>query len=151
MTHVRDVMTRKVLCIKSGTTLRNAAVDLLKHNITGAPVLDEAGKLIGIVSEKDLFKALYPSHMEFYESPGVWLDMDDFEKRAKMLGEKRVDDVMSKAVVTVNADTSIMQVGSIMLVRGVHRVVVVGQDEKVLGIVSRGDIFHTVLRKQLGI
>lgn len=148
---VKEVMTKKVITINKKATLKEAARILSKNKISGAPVVDEQGNLVGIVSEKDLYKALYPSHAEFYESPGLWIDLERLEERTKEAADKIIEDFMTKEVITVNQDTSVMQVGSMMLVRGVHRVIVTGQDAKILGIVTRRDIFHNILKKQLGI
>src|SRR3989339_878612 len=97
---IRDIMTKKVISIPAHATLRQAASILAENEISGAPVVSEAGKLLGIVSEKDLFKALYPSHAEFYESPGVWIDLDAIEKKTVEAADKPVLDLMSKTVIT---------------------------------------------------
>ena len=148
---VKEIMTRKVITIPMEATLKKAAEMLGRHNISGAPVVDQEGTLVGIVSEKDLFKALYPSHAEFYEAPGVWIDLDKLEEKSTEASDKLIQDLMSRQVITVNPDTSLMQVGSIMLVRGIHRVVVVGNEGRIEGIVTRRDIYKNILSKRLGI
>lgn len=148
---VKEVMAKKVITINKNATLREAAKILIKNKISGAPVVDDKGQLVGIVSEKDLYKALYPTHAEFYESPGLWIDLDRLEEKTREASDKIIEDFMSKEVLTVNQDTSIMQVGSMMLVRGVHRLVVTGQNNEILGIVTRRDIFHNIFKKQLGV
>ena len=148
---VREIMTKKVITIPDDFTLLKTAKILSDNNISGAPVVTKKGKFIGMVSEKDLFKALYPSHAEFYESPGVWLDLDKLEEKTAEAADKPVVDLMSRDVVTVNSDTSLMQVGSIMLVRGIHRVLVIGQGGQIEGIVTRRDIYQNILKKRLNI
>jgi len=148
---VKEIMTTDVLTLPLNTTLIKAAKFLATHNISGAPVVNQKGELIGLVSEKDIFKALYPTHAEFYESPGVWIDLDSLEDKTRAAADKPVDEFMSKEVVTVNADASLMQVGSIMLVRGIHRVVIIGQDNRIEGIVTRRDIYQKILKKSLKI
>lgn len=144
-------MTKKVLTVPQEATLLETAKILSKHDISGAPVVDREGKLVGVVSEKDLFKALYPSHAEFYESPGVWIDLDKLEEKTSEAADKPIRDIMNSEVVTVNPDTSLMQVGSIMLVRGIHRVIVVGQQGQIIGIVTRRDIYKNIIKKRLNI
>lgn len=144
-------MTTRVITIPEHATLQKAAQILLKNNISGAPVLGNKGEIIGIVSEKDLFKALYPSHAEFYDSPGVWIDLDKLEEKTREAADKPVQDLMTREVVSVNADASLMQVGSMMLVRGIHRVCIIGQDGKLEGIVTRRDIYQNILKNRLHI
>jgi CBS domain-containing protein len=146
---IRDIMTKKVISIPAHATLRQAASILAENEISGAPVVSEAGKLLGIVSEKDLFKALYPSHAEFYESPGVWIDLDAIEKKTVEAADKPVLDLMSKTVITVNPETPLMQVGSLMLVRGIHRVIVVEESGDIVGVATRRDIYRNILKNRL--
>ena len=146
---IRDIMTKKVVMIPAHATLRKAAEVLATNKISGAPVVSEAGKLLGIISEKDLFKALYPSHAEFYESPGVWIDLDALEEKTVEAADKPILDLMNKSVITVSPETPLMQVGSLMLVRGIHRVVVIDQKGDIIGIATRRDIYQNILKNRL--
>ncbi|MFH1207578.1 MAG: CBS domain-containing protein [Patescibacteria group bacterium] len=148
---ISDIMTKKVITIPESATLMKAARVLADSKISGAPVVNGGGDLVGIVSEKDLFKALYPSHAEFYESPGLWLDLDSLEEKTSDAADKPIVDFMNREVVTVSPDASLMQVGSIMLVRGIHRVIVVGQDGEIVGVATRRDIYRNILKNRLKI
>ncbi len=151
MMKVKEIMTTDVITIPYSATLLKAAKILSRNNISGAPVIDQEGQMIGVISEKDLFKALYPAHSEFYDSPGVWIDLDKLEEKTVESVDKPIVDIMSREVVTVNPDASLMQVGSMMLVRGIHRVVVIGQEEQIMGIVTRRDIYKKILKERLKI
>ncbi len=148
---VGQIMTKKVITIPLKSKLKEVAKILKENGISGAPVVNEDGDLVGMVSEKDVFKALYPSHAEFYDSPGVWVDLDTLEERTKDAIYKPVDEFMTKEVVTVNPNASLMQVGSMMLVRGIHRIVITGNENKIQGIVTRRDIYQKILSNRLGI
>ncbi len=149
--NVSEIMNKSVVTVPHTATLRDAAEILSTAGVSGAPVLDQEGTMIGIVSEKDIFKSLYPSHAEFYDSPGIWIDLDKLEEKTMESADKPVVDIMTREVVTVNPDASLMQVGSIMLVRGIHRVMVVGQSNEVIGVVARRDIYNNILKKRLNI
>jgi len=149
--NVGKIMTKNPATVPDTATLLKTAKILKKNEISGAPVVNEDGDLVGVVSEKDIFKALYPSHAEFYDSPGIWIDLDALEKSTIDAVDKSVQDFMTKEVVTVNSNTSLMQVGSMMMVRGIHRIIVVTQDNRIEGIVTRRDIYHLILNKRLGI
>lgn len=149
--NVGKIMTKNPVTVPDSATLYKTAKILQDNNISGAPVVNEDSDLVGIVSEKDVFKALYPSHAEFYDSPGIWIDLDTLEESTKNAVDKPVQDFMTKEVITVNTNASLMQVGSMMMVRGIHRIVVVTQDNRIEGIVTRRDIYQNILKKRLRI
>lgn len=145
-------MSKKVITIPSGSNLKEAARILIKHKISGAPVLDREGGLIGIISEKDLFKALFPGLHELLADIKLWLYHQEMEDRTKDTEKIIVNDIMTREVLTIEPDAPVMRAGSIMLTRGVHRLVVYDRHEKrIVGMVSRGDIFRHILKKHLNI
>jgi CBS domain-containing protein len=148
---VREVMSKNIISFKEDTTLKEAAQILVSHNISGAPLVDRQGKLIGIVSEKDIFKKLYPDYKEFYQSPEFFVDFEELEKRVKEVSSLKIKEIASKEVITVRSQTPIMRVGAIMLARGIHRLPVVNDQGKLVGIVSRRDIFKNIFKKYLKI
>lgn len=145
-------MSKKVITIPSGSNLKEAARILIKHKISGAPVMDREGGLIGIISEKDLFKALFPGLHELLADIKLWLYHQEIEDRTKDTEKIIVNDIMTREVLTIEPDAPVMRAGSIMLTRGVHRLVVYDRHEKrIVGMVSRGDIFRYILKKHLNI
>lgn len=76
---VAEIMTKEVLTVKGDDSLAQAARLICCHHISGLPVVDERGKLVGIVSEKDILKAIYPSQAEFCEDPGAHMDFETVE------------------------------------------------------------------------
>jgi CBS domain-containing protein len=147
---VKEIMIQKVIKIKKGMTLKETASILCRNKISGAPVIDENDKLIGIISEKDLFKVLYPSYREFFTHPEAWTDPEKIEERVKDVSTMKVEKLMTQGVTTVSPETPVVQIGAIMLAEGIHRVPVIDQG-KIVGIVDREDIFHRILKKELGI
>ncbi len=144
---VRDVMQKNVIAVRPELTYEEAGRLMVEHNVSGLPVTDENGGLVGIISEKDLFKALYPGEAEF----AVAMDQayEDQEARETNVSEMRkhpVSRYMTKRVLTLSPDTPILRAGGIMLAHHVHRMPVV-EDGKLVGIVSREDIYGAILRK----
>jgi len=149
---VQNVMSKKVITILSGSTLKEAAQILIKHKISGAPVVDKGGKLVGVISEKDLFKALFPGLHELIADIKLWLYHQEMEDRARDNEKIVIDNIMTKDVLTIKPDTPVMRAGSIMLTRGVHRLVVYDhRNKKIVGIVTRGEIFRRILKRHLKI
>lgn len=141
-------MQKDVFTIPSGTSLRDAARLLAEKGISGAPIVDANGRVLGVASEKDLFRALYPSEQEFIAAPETWTDDDAILNRAREAAGRLVDDVMTPDPVAVTPDTSLVRVGALMLARGLHRVLVMDSG-KLKGIVSRHDVYRGVLKKEL--
>lgn len=149
---VKNVMTKKVVTIPLGSTLREAVKILARDKISGAPVVDREGYLRGIISEKDLFKALFPGFRELLADIKLWLYHEEMEKSTKDADKIVVDDIMTKEVITIEPEAPIMRAGSLMLTKGIHRLVVYDQHKKkIVGMVTRRDVFHYILKKHLRI
>jgi CBS domain-containing protein len=111
----KDIMTKKVITVMPLTTVKNLAKILSGNNISGAPVLDRKGKVMGIVSEADVV--------------------------AK--SGKQVKGIMSKNVVSVNEETEVEEIARLLTTHRFNRVPVLRQG-KLVGIVSRADIIRAI-------
>jgi len=145
---VKDLMNTNIIKFKKGTTIKLAAQILTEKHISGAPVVDEKERLIGILSEKDIFKALYPDYNEFYNNDSLRTDFDKIEERLYEVANFKVEDVMVKDVISVSPDTSIVKVGAIMMAQNIHRVIVLDKNTPV-GIVTRRDIYRAIFKDKL--
>lgn len=148
---VKEVMKKNTITVKLGTGYREVARILLENGISGAPVVDAGGNLAGIVSEKDLFRALYPTYGYFYTSPQEFVDFEKLEREAKRAREKKVEECMSLRLITTTADTSVLKVGALMVATGIHRVPVVDDQGRLTGIVTRGDIYRAIMAEHFEI
>ncbi|PIR38599.1 MAG: histidine kinase [Candidatus Zambryskibacteria bacterium CG10_big_fil_rev_8_21_14_0_10_42_12] len=146
---VRDVMQVRVITILPDAPYEEAARLLRVYNVSGVPVVDESGHIIGILSEKDLFRALYPNYADFYKNPEAYLDLEAREKVVAHLRGKPVRDIMSSELTIVSPEDKVMKAGSIMLTKSVHRLPVV-EEGKLVGIISRRDIFKNIIQHHLG-
>jgi CBS domain-containing protein len=147
---VKDVMEPNPITIPVSATYEEVAKILYTHGISGAPVIDENGELIGMVSEKDLFRILYPYYRSYYETPVSYTDMEDRENKLEEVKDKKVDVYMTKILVTIEPDAPVMRAGAIMLAKQIHRLPVV-ENGKMVGIISRRLIYRTILRHRLGL
>lgn len=145
---VKEIMKTNIIKIKKGTNLKEAARILADNKISGAPVVDEKERLIGIISEKDIFRTLYPNYEEFYLDTGLRVDFEKIEDRISEISELAVEDIMIKDIISVTPDTSIVKIGAIMFARNIHRVVVL-EENKPLGIVTRRDIYRAIFKEKM--
>ncbi len=119
-----DIMTRKVITISPAASAQEAAQLLDQKRISGLPVLDDSGNLIGIITEADIISKVNRDGL---------LNQDGL----------RVSDIMSRQVMTVTEETPVSEIATLLTDRKIKRVPVVRQD-RLVGIVSRGDIVHAV-------
>ncbi|NBS68247.1 CBS domain-containing protein [bacterium] len=143
---VRDVMQQVAVMFPMSLSWREAAEQLLQCKASSACVMDSDGKLVGILSEKDLFRGMFPDYGEWLKEPHAFLDAEELEDQARQTEGKLVRDVMSKRLITTTPQTPLLRVGGIMVASGVHHVPVV-DGEKVVGMVGRGDIYRAILEK----
>ena len=125
----KDIMTRDVVTVTRDMSIRKLVRLLETKKITGAPVVDEEGNLIGIISEKDIIIAI--EHLI-----KVYVSLDE---QKEMRGKYNwVDGVMSRKVMTVDEDTDCSEAFRLMSEKRFHRLPVV-RDGKLVGIISSMD------------
>ena len=137
-----DLMTLGAATAKPDTLLAEAARLMLEHRISGLPVLDESGKLVGIVTERDLLRGQggkRPRWVELLNGPQLSASGAEPD-----LG--RVDEVMSRDVVTVEPGTPASEVLELLDRHKIRRVPVVSGN-KVVGVVSVANLLLALTRK----
>ena len=146
---VKDVMKTTLILIHKDTPYCDVAKILHDNKISGAPVIDDDGSLVGIISEKDLFRVMYPHYSSFYNNPEMYFDSEDRENKIYEIKDKKIEHFMTDIIISVDQEMPIMKVGATMIARDIHRMPVL-ENGKIVGIVSRGDIFKKILQNKLG-
>lgn len=140
----RDVMATEVASVAPHIAVVDAARFLLERHISGAPVVDDDGRLVGIVSEGDLMRR---AETGTDRRPSWWLALltsaEDAAREYLKTHGRRVADVMTADVITVDEDTPLADVAAILERRRIKRVPVV-RDHRVIGIVSRADLLRAL-------
>ena len=116
----RDVMTTPVFCLPHDAPLRRAAVALLQMQINAVPVVDDAGSLVGIISERDLIEVAVND--EGWTLP--------------------ISSAMTKKVVQFQEDTPALSIHEFLCRNGIRRVLVVDQDGRPTGVISRANLLR---------
>ena len=142
---VRDVMTRKVISIAAGQTVLEAVRTMLQNRISGLPVVDAQGSLVGMVTEGDFLRRgeigterRRPKWLEFLLGPG------------RLAGEyvhatgRKVEDVMTGDLATVAEDDSLETVVELMERKRIKRLPVL-RNGKMVGIISRANLMHALV------
>ena len=137
---IRDVMTTRVITVGPYTEVAEIARCLLKNRISAVPVVETDGHLVGIVSEGDLMRR---SESRTEHRTSWWLSLLLLaERRAtdyiKTHG-RRAQEVMTRALITVNDDASLEEIAEILEKHRIKRVLVI-REGKLVGIASRADL-----------
>lgn len=146
-----DVMKSPVITVRSGATLAEVAQVFQENNISGAPVVDEGGRMVGIVSEHDLLRKSQELRVASWRDPFGWVSphatLDEIARFTKGLctvADTKVDDVMTRRVQTVAPDESLENVCRLMIAKKVNRVPVVKRG-RLVGIISRADLIWAMV------
>jgi CBS domain-containing protein len=141
---VRDVMTPNVISIAEDDTIVKAARIMLQNRISGLPVVDATGRLVGVVTEGDFLRRgeigtqrRRPKWLEFLVGPGR------LAEEYVRASSRKVSDVMTVDPHTVSEDDSLESVVALMERRRIKRVPVV-RDGRMVGIVSRANLLHAL-------
>ncbi len=121
---VEDYMAKDLVTVHPETDAYEAIVLLLKHQISGMPVVDNAGKLVGILSERDCLQTLV--NAQYYELPTAL-----------------VEDLMSRQPETVGPQTDILEIAKVFLQNKFRRLPVL-DDGRLVGQISRRDVLRAI-------
>jgi CBS domain-containing protein len=135
---VKDVMTPRVVSVTKDTSFRAMAVALREHRVSAFPVLDDDGKVIGLVSEADLLvKEALSSEPE--GMPGMIAGLLRSKEHYKALGTT-AGELMTSPAVTVTPDDTLKRAARLMYTRKVKRLPVVDANGRLVGIICRSDL-----------
>jgi CBS domain-containing protein len=150
-TLVRDVMSTPVVTLRPDDKVEHAADLLAEKNVGSLPVVDDDGKLAGILRDDDLIASEARVHVPtFINFLGLGMafpgEMKHLERELKKIAGATVREIMQTDPPTVTPDATLEDVATIMHDRGVNSVPVVDADNKVVGIVARADIVRFIAR-----
>ncbi len=147
MLNSSDIMTRSVITVKKETTVKELARILTKHGISGAVVVNNEDRVIGIVTESDLIfqnkKLHIPSVITILDSYFFLENPDKMEQEIQKMAGATVGDIFSEDAVTVQEDTTITEIATIMSEQHVHTLPVL-KDNTLVGVIGKKDIIKTI-------
>lgn len=146
----KDIMAAPVVTIGPKATVGEAAQKMLDNKISCLPVVNEEGRLVGMLTHSDfgLHRKFMPLADNLYTLFGSWASPETIEQAVKAVSSKSVESVMVHPVVTVGEDDSIAKVAEVMAHKGVNRVPVM-RDHQVIGIITRHDLLKLIGSQRL--
>lgn len=142
---VKDLMTRDVVTAAPEASLKDVAKTLLEHGISGMPVCDREGRILGVISEGDI---LYKERgrIERRSGPLAWLvDGTSYTDVAKAHA-RTAREAMTAPAITIGPHRPAAAAARLMVEEGVNRLPVVSNDGALLGIVTRADLVRAFTR-----
>jgi len=141
-------MSKELITVSPETEIVHATKLLLENQINGVPVIDETGKLVGILCQSDLIaqqkKLPVPSFFTFLDGLISLTSMKQFEKEVQKIAAITVSQAMTQNPVVARPDTGIEEVAALMVDSGFHTIPVVDEGALV-GIVGKEDILKTLI------
>ncbi|MCP8312086.1 MAG: CBS domain-containing protein [Candidatus Methylarchaceae archaeon HK02M1] len=161
---VKDLMTVKVISFRPSDKLSKVAETFAKLGISGAPVVDDQNRVIGVISERDIIEliksksgikerteGMLTETLQFFhiypvvsiEFRRTMKELDLEEKFWKEIEDGKVEDIMTKKPLTVSEKEGIDKSIELMVVKGVNRVPVITEEGELVGIITRADIIQS--------
>ena len=145
---ISEIMSRNVYTTTPEATLKESLDLLVKERLNGLVVVEE-GKVVGVVTKADIFRAILPTQCDICEDELLMKDPEYVEERIfKFLGTT-VDKIMGTPPVTTPGNVPIVKAGSIMVLRRIKQIPVV-DDGALVGIVTLSDILSALRKKSEG-
>ena len=157
MIKVKDAMERNVIKFHADDKISDVAQQLRDNKISGAPIVDDNLKVIGVVSEGDIMRLLevhsprlnliLPSPLDVIELPiRMKYEMDEIAEDMNRAASVLIGEIMTKKVYTIKEEDDISDAAQFMDTHSVNRLPVVDAESKLVGIITRGDLISAMVR-----
>ena len=147
MLKAKDIMNREVITVNENATVRELATLLLMNSISGAPVIDREGRVIGVVTESDLIfqnkKVHLPTAVAILDAFLFLERPEKMEKELKKIAGSIVKDICSHDFVSVEPETGLEELATLMAEKKIHTLPVMEQGTLV-GVIGKSDIIRTI-------
>lgn len=135
----RDIMTQKVVHVNKHASSQEIAEVMARHGVSGLPVIDDKGHVIGIISEKNFLARMGNIEIQSFMSI-IARCLQNKGCLAVPIRKQKAEDIMTSPVITVSEDTSVADIINLFSEKKINRVPVLSQEMKLIGIVSRADV-----------
>ncbi len=148
MMKAKDMMTREIIRVSPDTEVLEAARLMLDNHLNGLPVVDREGRLQGIICQSDLIaqqkKIPLPSFFVLLDSAISFTSQKNIEAEVKKMAASKVSDAMTADPITVDVETSLEDIATLMVKHNVHTLPILDRGELV-GIIGKEDVLRTLM------
>ena len=132
-------MVREVISVTRKTPLVQVAEAMARRGVSGVPVVEEGERVVGVISEKDFLTRMGEQDAKTFM--GVVAEcLKGKGCVAVPIRGQNAEDIMTSPAVTVNEETSIMEIANIFAEKNINRVPVINQQDRLVGIITRADV-----------
>jgi len=147
---VKDIMTKDPVTVTPATDVHTLAELFVEKNISGAPVVDDNGKLLGVVQEEGVIfqdkKVHLPTFLHI--SLGfLTLGVKKYEEEIKKVTATKVADILEKDIIILSPEMSVEDAATVMIEKAIYYCPVV-EGEKLVGVITKKDIVRSIARDQ---
>jgi 1-phosphofructokinase len=134
---------------RTGFSVSEAIEVLSRHRLTGVPVVDEEGHVLGFISEKDIIKAALPGYFEYLQDSSFIPDFDQFQARLRRISREPVQRFMVKKVATFKEEDSDFSVAMTLIQQNIKRAPVL-REGVLVGVANRADLLERLMADGTG-
>jgi len=144
---IGEMMDRDLTAVGKYTTVADVVDILSRHRVSGLPVVDEDGRIIGFISEKDIVRAALPGYFDLLQDPSFLPDYGQFQSRLFKISRDSVEKHMVRDVVYFDEEDSDFQVAMVLMQKNLKRAPVI-RNGIFVGVVSRADLLDHILHSR---
>ncbi len=148
---IKDIMTKNVITVSPEMDIHKLAKLFMEKNISGAPVVDKSGKLLGVVKEEGLIFQDKKVHLPTFINLSfgfLTLGAERYNEEIKKITASKVSSIMEKDIVTIYPNTEIEDVATLMIEKEVYYLPVVDKD-KLVGVITNTDIVRAIAKEKV--
>ena len=142
---VREIMTRDLTAVDPDTTVRELIYILDKSGLSSVPVVDEDGRVLGIVSERDIIEGAVPGYFELLHGSSFLPAVDQFSEKLKEIENDPVSLYMTRNATKIDEEDDDLAVADLMLHKNLKLLPVVNKDGLLVGMLRRIDLLKDLL------
>lgn len=139
---VREFMRCDLTSVDLDTTVSHVIYLLHQSGLASLPVVDEDGHVVGVISERDLIRAVLPGYVDMLQSVAFLPSLDQLSRRLHEIGCKPVAEFMTVDLVAARPNDNDLHVADLMIRKGLKQIPVLDDDRRLVGVVRRIDLLH---------
>lgn len=143
---VREFMRCDLTSVELDTTVSQVIYLLHQSGLASLPVVDEDGCVVGVISERDLIRAVLPGYVDMLQSVAFLPSLDQLSRRLHEIGFKPVAEFMTADVVATRPDDNDLHVADLMIRKGLKQIPVLDDQKRLVGVVRRIDLLYRLRR-----
>lgn len=142
---VKEIMTRDLTAVEPSMTVKELILLFERSGLTSVPVVDEEGRILGIVSERDIIEGAMPGYFELLYGTTFFADMDRFSQKLREIENDRIEFYMTSDVIKIEEDEDDLTAADLLIRKNLKALPVVNKDGILVGMLRRIDLLKDLL------